>query len=453
MRRYRLRAQAGGALLVVLAFGCGEGPGTQPDDADPAFAKASGGVSVTAADPAYGKQGTVGLEVRVLGSGFDQGSRASWERGGAPDPKITVNSTAFVGSSELRANIDIEADADIDLYDVAVYTARGRKGIGTEKFEVTAALSLGFGGLGRGINDNGQVVGYSTEAFVWTPGTGFQGLGPGVAFEIDQAGTTIVGTTTNDANGALRIWTGSVTGGWTGGTLPGTGGGGAGLAIASGSNGTAIYIAGNANTPVTKRERIPIKKPARWTGSGTSWTLELLPLPPGLTSGRAEDINASGIAVGLNGELFDDVHQPLVWEAGGVTVLPPLASGALGHARAINAAGTLVVGGSDGEAVFWTRPATGMPWEAPVALDDPPPTARCGAQGTSIAYDVNESGVIVGQSCDEAVAWKVVGGTVVDRLELGGLGPGQGLSWSEAVNAAGRAAGRAGSTAVTWQVP
>jgi probable HAF family extracellular repeat protein len=441
------------ALLVVLVVACGEGLGTQPDEGAPTLSRGGGGVSVTAADPSFAKQGTVGLEVRVLGSGFDQGSRASWERGGTADPKINVNSTAFVSTSELRANIDIAADAEIDLYDVAVYTAGGRKGVGTERFEVTAATSLGFGGLGRGINDNGQVVGYSSEAFVWTPGTGFQGLGPAVAYEIDQAGTTIVGTTTNDANGALRIWFGSVGAGWTAGTLPGIGGGGSGLAIASGSSGTAIYISGNVNTPVTKRERIPTKKPARWAGSGTSWTLELLPLPPGFTSGRAEDINASGIAAGFNGELFDDVHQALVWEAGGVTVLPPLAPGAPGQARAINAAGTLVVGGSDGQAVFWTRPAVGVSWEAPVPLDNPPPTSRCGAQGTSVAYDVNESGAIVGQSCDAAVAWKVSGRDVVDRLELGGLGPGQGLSWAEAVNATGTGAGRVGSTAVTWQVP
>lgn len=115
-----VRARLASALLIVLAISCGESPVTEPAES-PAFAKGSGGgVSVTAADPAYGEQGAVGLTVRVLGSGFDDGSRASWERVGVADPKIKVNSTTFVSSSELRANIDIAADAALAFYDIAV---------------------------------------------------------------------------------------------------------------------------------------------------------------------------------------------------------------------------------------------------------------------------------------------------------------------------------------------
>jgi hypothetical protein len=175
------------AFLTILGLGCGDqSPPTAPDGA-PTFAKGSaGGVSVTTADPAFGRQGTAGLLVRVLGSGFDQGSRASWERGGAPDPQITVNSTVFVSSSELRANIDIANDADIDLYDVAVYTAGGRKGIGTEKFEVTTATVISDPAdytVARGISDAGLVVGGTGDnaffdtgerAFLWSPIGGFE---------------------------------------------------------------------------------------------------------------------------------------------------------------------------------------------------------------------------------------------------------------------------------------
>jgi TolB protein len=74
--------------------------------------------------------------VRVLGSGFDQGSRAEWAIAGVPSTKIVTNSTRFVSSKELVANIRITFDADTVLYDVLVTTSRGKKGIGTEMFKV-----------------------------------------------------------------------------------------------------------------------------------------------------------------------------------------------------------------------------------------------------------------------------------------------------------------------------
>jgi hypothetical protein len=129
--------------LVVIAVVAACGDVADRPLIGPEVSLAKGGPSggapkVTAADPPSGAQGQR-LNVRVLGSGFNSTAVASLERGGVVDTKITVHSTTFVSSSEVVADITIAADADIDLYDVAVEieTADGRKkGIGIEKFEV-----------------------------------------------------------------------------------------------------------------------------------------------------------------------------------------------------------------------------------------------------------------------------------------------------------------------------
>ena len=95
----------------------------------------NGGPSVKATDPAAAPQ-NITLDVRVMGSGFDEGSRVTFERGGTASAKVVTNSTSFVSSTELVANVTIAADADTAKYDVAVTTAKGIKGIGSVLFEV-----------------------------------------------------------------------------------------------------------------------------------------------------------------------------------------------------------------------------------------------------------------------------------------------------------------------------
>jgi len=92
---------------------------------------------VSTVDPAYGRQGEVNKKVRILGSGFDDGSTATWTRNGTADPKVSVNSTRFVSTTELEADITIAEDAEVTLYDIVVETASRKSGIGTELFEVT----------------------------------------------------------------------------------------------------------------------------------------------------------------------------------------------------------------------------------------------------------------------------------------------------------------------------
>jgi hypothetical protein len=126
-------------LSLLVLWGCAaETPVSGPVQ-EPNFAKGGGsGPTVRAADPDSGLRNTT-IDVRVLGSGFDNGSKATWALAGDTanaTTKVTTNSTRFVKSGELVANITIAADAPVALFDVVVITLAGKKGIGIEKFAV-----------------------------------------------------------------------------------------------------------------------------------------------------------------------------------------------------------------------------------------------------------------------------------------------------------------------------
>jgi hypothetical protein len=108
------------------------------------IASAQGSVSVSAADPPSATQGTINLNVKVTGKGFKNGARAQWFISGTNDTDgVTVNSTTFVSSSELSANITVADTATISTYDIAVTNPDGRGGKGTELFAVTSSTSCG----------------------------------------------------------------------------------------------------------------------------------------------------------------------------------------------------------------------------------------------------------------------------------------------------------------------
>lgn len=96
-------------------------------------------VQVTAADPVSAEQGTINLNVKVTGKGFKNGARAKWFVTGTTDTGgVTVNSTTFVSSSEVTANITVSDTAVIANFDIQVLNSDGRGGKGTELFRVTA---------------------------------------------------------------------------------------------------------------------------------------------------------------------------------------------------------------------------------------------------------------------------------------------------------------------------
>src|SRR5690242_13733472 len=123
------------AFLLLGLSACGEHEPTRPPIAA-ASGGSSGTVTVTAANPDSAPQDTT-LDVHVSGSGFDRGSKAQWAQSGVLSPNVTTNSTKYVSSSQLVANITIAATASTGSYDILVTTSQGKKGIGSELFTIT----------------------------------------------------------------------------------------------------------------------------------------------------------------------------------------------------------------------------------------------------------------------------------------------------------------------------
>lgn len=435
------------ALLAVLGLGCGDPRPTEPD-AVPAFGKGGAGTSgptVTATSPSYGDQGTANLDVQVTGSGFDQGSKAEWDSGGAPYPRITVNSTKYVSSTQLTANITIAPNATVQYYNVAVTTSTGRKGVGTELFTVTLATPIPGAISAVAVNDAGRVTGLDASGiYVFdVPTQAFQDIGfTGTSSGIDQLGTTVSG---QNSAGKPAVWT-LAAGVWSEQALPDSGAGGAARGLASDpATGAATFLTGNVQNSANTRHT-----PAKWTWNGTSWVLTGLPRSGPNANGFGQGINPAGMTVGMDGT---NCCSAFFWDASNtLTVLPPLVSGAPSAAWGINDAGTVIVGSSNQVAVAWIRASTGDPWTTPVTLENTASFCTINKHGTSIAsvaYDVNAAGIVVGQSCGVPVAWKPSGGGYT-RVPLGDLGNHQG-GLANAINNAATpiAAGTAGQ-GVFW---
>lgn len=115
------------SLLGVLSF-----------NSPSSIVTAQGQVQVTAANPPSAEQGTLNLNVKVTGKGFKNSAQAKWFVTGTTNPGgVTVNSTTFVSSSELIANITVSDTAVISNFDIQVLNSDGRGGKGTELFAVT----------------------------------------------------------------------------------------------------------------------------------------------------------------------------------------------------------------------------------------------------------------------------------------------------------------------------
>ena len=66
-------------------------------------------VAVSSAEPNFGEQESVGLQVRVKGKGFASGAEAEFLLDDNSTGGITVTSTSVVSSTELLATINIAA--------------------------------------------------------------------------------------------------------------------------------------------------------------------------------------------------------------------------------------------------------------------------------------------------------------------------------------------------------
>jgi len=389
----RTSLRLGLATVLIASFGCADPVQAPVLPTAPNLGKAPpiGGPSVSAAAPAYGRQGETGEDVTITGSGFAPGAVATWSRNGDTS-KVTVRSTRYVSSTQLVATLDIAPDADLAFYDITVTNSDRKKGIGTDLFEVTTALNLGSLGGNTNANagsDSGQVVGYSItssgqqHAFYWSDSTGIKDIGGTNALAIDRAGTTIAG----DGGGYPLVWTRGSTG-WTSTPLPvsAAASGGHAYAIASDpTTGVATIIGGSEIITV---KRASLQQPRLWRRVGGGWQRDTLPTPSANVSGTyawVTAVNANGQATGTVRPGGGD-PQAVVWEADTSHVL------GAGGAAGINAAGTVIAGflyGTGGGPRYYTRDDPNHSWTGPVLLSG----------GCSDVTGMDETGRIIARLC------------------------------------------------------
>jgi hypothetical protein len=362
-------------LIATACTGQQESPSGPLSAESVSFARnVSTSPSVASASPSFGNRGETGKLITITGSGFVAGAVIAWERDGVPDPNIVVQSSQFVSATRIDAVISISETADLAFYDISVTNTDRKKGVGTEQFEVTTAISIGsLGGnaevsatndLTSGVRAVGWAVqGGSQYAFYWPDANGGIGkLGFGNANAISQDGHTIGGIN----GGFAVIWTADA-GSWNRIGLPVSAQaiGGRVQTIASDQNGAAVIIGGAEQLKAPKGNGT-YSRPRLWRYNGTAWQIQNLSLPADLTA-VVWGVNAVGQSVGGPGYYWDS--------DGAFTPLP--GTGTI--ARAISADGTIAVGagppqksGGETVAVYWNRTSDGAGgygvWTGPYAL-------------------------------------------------------------------------------------
>jgi hypothetical protein len=372
--------------MAVFVVACADGPTPPVPAGGVSLAKAPSGPSVNAASPAFTHRDTT-LDVHVFGSGFTSGAVAEWSLGGVPNAlKIRTNNTRLVNASELIANITVSSDADLKLWDITVFLVGGKKGVGTEKFEVTTATIIGggagIGGYVMGTSEQVSVAGYGYLSGAWVfdaISTALVDLGAGQAWGIDPTGTVALG---RDGGWLPVVWNRSPSGSWSKQAM--TAGGVRGNVTDASVAGDGSLIAGGWIEVEIRRNNY-LNRPAVWRRVSGAWGPAQVYAYPGQAA-SIYDIAADGGAAGRT-TATDGMVQGIVWDnAGTYTVLDGIAYG-------INNAGTIVVGEKNGP-VFWYRTASGA-WTTTAT---PLPVLGAGCTGGR-ANDVNDAGVVVGGSC------------------------------------------------------
>ncbi|MCD6506085.1 IPT/TIG domain-containing protein [Candidatus Poribacteria bacterium] len=121
-----------------------------------------GSPSITSLSPSSGNRGMPSYDVTINGSNFVEGAVASFDNSG-----ITVNSTTFVNSSQLIANIDISSTAALGACDVTVSNPGGVSATEDNAFTVLHAAP-------QVLSANPSTGSKSTTLDVQITGTNFQ---------------------------------------------------------------------------------------------------------------------------------------------------------------------------------------------------------------------------------------------------------------------------------------
>ena len=471
--RVAIRAPVLALAVAVAAFwstACSSDAPTSVEGVDIRAAKGGGGGKpggggggsgdpiVKSADPASAPR-DITLDVRVLGSGFDDGSVARFLLNGVALPDVATNSTRFASSKELVANITIAADATTDFYDVEVTTTRGKRGVGIELFEVTvtpielAGLSRRGESVARGINDAGVIVGSSEDrsgtprAVRWLPdGAGGWGEpedlapGPSAAFAVNETGL-VVGIIWNKGGGpsSVVVW------------LPD----GTQQELGSGSNGEFVDINGN-NTVVGVLSSSKDWLAYRHDPSLGSWRAEVI-------AGSNTPVNSiNGVSDGevAFGVIPNGIEELAVsWTyASGQWTGPQVLShvGAVGG-WAMDATDAGVAGG------LWVQPdpcgAGRIQAAAFWASRSADPIVIPGLDGRrSWSNDINSHGVVAGErwsSCNGSArgfVWSLTAGLRLLAPLVGGSAS-EALALNDAGQVVGVSRGGSGARAVVWVLP
>lgn len=430
------------ALLLVASglVGCASDSPSDPRvfsvrTAGPVAAKTGGGPAVSSANPSYGDQGTT-ITVQILGSGFTTGATATWLLNGVADSHVQTNSTQFVSSSEVDANITIAPDASLALWDVQVALIGGKNGVGSDAFEVTSAqvLSLTPVVSVEAANNLGDVAGYlQSDAFVYDDATGLVDLGLHQARGLDPDATTALGT---DGAGNAVAWTHQPDGSFTQELLPSAPSSSGRMATSAARMADGTLLAGGVDaTPGVRKGDTPFNRPVVWQRVGSSWSAPTVyAYPAGVTRASTRAVNALGQIVGevnasATGAVWDDPTLGILLD---------------GMPNGINSAGTLIVGykaaGTAKSPAFWWRDPSTHAWHTTGVLL---PTVAGAGCTSGAAHSLNDAGVVVGRSCnssgkDQATVWHLDFSGPAPVLTgqptaLSGLGPGSSSPISDAV--------------------
>jgi hypothetical protein len=395
-----LRHSARYAVLVLLVAGCSE-PANAPLNAPAGaqFAQSSTSLAVKTASPAEAPLDTT-LDVQVSGSGFEVGARANWLLNGNPDSRVRTNSTRFVSSTSLVANITIAADAVPDSYDVAVVTSSGKTGIGTDLFTVLAMeLLSGPSGAsaandvsGTGIIAGGRAGGCDSGRVpaYWRNGGPYIDLpllAPwcnGTALHVNESGVMIGRLDPGGAGVAVR---------WVPNADAPSGYEVSAMNPPSDGTTAAFFLDGfnERGVAVGNRWHGANTRPYSWSEGG-GWVAMRIDAESGTTGCYVEALNdvgeATGVCWGIGGAGAAAFWSSLTLPPKLLPLYPGYTSG--GSGKALNNLGVVVgyvmKGTNSGTAtvgVRWTQRTDGT-WNSPEVLTGLEPR------------DINDDGVIVG---------------------------------------------------------